>query len=266
MILSDRESKLTLQRKLARITPALEDSAFSSTAVDLTLHEVLSFWSPQPAPPGDPVVLCPGRPGFDLERLMGEHGTTLTMPAEGLILSVTEVTDAGLKELAGLRGLSYLDLAFTPVTGAGLKELAALKALSSLGLGGTRVTNEGLKKLARLKGLSSLDLRRTRVTDAGLKELAGLKHLTSLDLSGTRVTEVGLKELAGLKRLSSLHLNDTRVTDDVLRALREVGLLHALSHARAEDGGRPSKPAEVASLSLRAGDGRGPKCLCENSM
>jgi hypothetical protein len=33
------------------------------------------------------------------------------------------VTDAGLKELAGLKSLQALDLTFTKVTDAGLKEL-----------------------------------------------------------------------------------------------------------------------------------------------
>jgi hypothetical protein len=35
----------------------------------------------------------------------------------------TKVTDAGLKELAALKGLKVLDLSSTKVTDAGLKEL-----------------------------------------------------------------------------------------------------------------------------------------------
>jgi hypothetical protein len=37
------------------------------------------------------------------------------------------VTDAGLKELAPLKNLTYLNLGSTQVTNAGLKELATLK-------------------------------------------------------------------------------------------------------------------------------------------
>jgi hypothetical protein len=41
----------------------------------------------------------------------------------GLDLSGTRVTDAGLKELAGLKGLQTLHLGGTRVTDAGLREL-----------------------------------------------------------------------------------------------------------------------------------------------
>ncbi len=68
-----------------------------------------------------------------------------------------------------------LCLNLTKVTDAGLKELAGLKSLQALYLAGTQVTDAGLKELAGLKSLQILDLRGTKVTDAGLKELAGLR-------------------------------------------------------------------------------------------
>src|SRR5262245_50317493 len=44
-----------------------------------------------------------------------------------LDLSGTEVTDAGLKELAGLKSLRLLNLIDTPVTDGGLKEVGKVK-------------------------------------------------------------------------------------------------------------------------------------------
>ena len=99
-----------------------------------------------------------------------------------------------------------LDLGHTEVTDAGLKELAPLQNLTTLSLRDTKVTDAGLKELAPLKNLTTLDLPRS-VTDAGLKELAGLKSLTTLRLSATWVTDAGLKELAGLKNLTALDLS-----------------------------------------------------------
>jgi len=127
----------------------------------------------------------------------------------GLNLGYTQVTDAGLKELAGLKSLQSLYLHGTKVTGAGLKELAGLKSLQSLTLRFTQVTDAGLKHLAGLKSLQTLDLRSTKVTDAGLKHLAGLKSLQTLNLSFTQVTDAGLKELAGLKSLQTLNLSSS---------------------------------------------------------
>ena len=68
-------------------------------------------------------------------------------PAFGLSLRYTEVTDAGLKELAGLKSLQTLDLYHTEVTDAGLKELAGLKSLQALDLGETKVTDAGVHEL-----------------------------------------------------------------------------------------------------------------------
>ncbi len=50
-------------------------------------------------------------------------------------LSRTEVTDAGLKDLAGLKSLKRLELGeITTVTDAGLKDLASLEGLRTLNL------------------------------------------------------------------------------------------------------------------------------------
>ena len=147
---------------------------------------------------------------------------------QALNLGWTKVTDAGLKELAGLKSLQALDLVHTQVTDAGLKELAGLKSLQALNLYGTQVTDAGLKELAGLKSLQTLTLNLTQVRDAGLKELAGLKSLQALDLGWTRVTDAGLKELAGLKSLQALVLGGTEVTDAGLKELTGLKSLQTL--------------------------------------
>jgi dCTP deaminase len=86
MILSDRENKLALRRDHIGITPRPADGAFSSTAIDLTLHEEISFWTPQQGERAGPVVVYPAQPEFDMRQLMRKHASTLTMPAEGFIL------------------------------------------------------------------------------------------------------------------------------------------------------------------------------------
>ncbi|HTU17766.1 MAG TPA: dCTP deaminase [Gemmataceae bacterium] len=86
MILSDREIKLALKRDHIRITPLPPDSAISSTSVDLTLGDEISFWNA--AKPGvEPIAVYPHRAEFDVIRLLREQGTTLVLPASGFLLN-----------------------------------------------------------------------------------------------------------------------------------------------------------------------------------
>ncbi|HXY33329.1 MAG TPA: hypothetical protein VEI07_03815, partial [Planctomycetaceae bacterium] len=134
----------------------------------------------------------------------------------------TNITDAGLKELAGLKKLKSLCLANTDITDAGLSELRGIENLESLILSNTRVRDAGLKELSGLKNMKLLELGGTRITDAGLKALRGLKNLESLDLSGNdygNITDAGLKELRGLKKLKTIKLSGNRITDAGLKEL-----------------------------------------------
>jgi hypothetical protein len=126
------------------------------------------------------------------------------------------------------------------VTDAGLKELVGLKGLQSLSLGGTKVTDAGLKELAELKGLQRLELSSTKVTDAGLKELAGLKGLQTLYLSDTNVTDEGVKELR--KALPDcLIIASARVDSRSPRAAQPPAMT-AGGHPAAMPGTRSSPP------------------------
>jgi dCTP deaminase len=108
MILSDREIKLALRRDHIRITPPPPDGAFSSTAVDLRLHEEISFWALRQGQRPEPLVVYPARPGFDVEGLMREHGTTMLLPAEGFILKPGAFVLGWTQELVRLPHTSRL--------------------------------------------------------------------------------------------------------------------------------------------------------------
>ena len=75
----------------------------------------------------------------------------MTLPF-GLSLLCTEVSDAGLKDLARQKQLVYLDISTGVILGdskvsdVGLKELGGLKQLQGLMLGGTLVTDAGVKE------------------------------------------------------------------------------------------------------------------------
>jgi internalin A len=87
-----------------------------------------------------------------VEKLGGKATRDEKAPGKPVVkvnLRGTQVTDAGLKELAALKNLTTLDLNLTQVTDAGLKELATLKNLTTLELVYTKVTDVGLKELRK---------------------------------------------------------------------------------------------------------------------
>jgi Leucine-rich repeat (LRR) protein len=121
-------------------------------------------------------------------------------------LSRKKVTDADLKTIAVLTTVRDLKLegpidkevagkpvyAKVQITDDGLKNLAGMTALHSLDLTGTNITDEGLKHLAGMKDLQNLQLSSTKVTDAAVEQLTKLPKLQSLTLSNTKVTEAGV--------------------------------------------------------------------------
>jgi Leucine-rich repeat (LRR) protein len=137
------------------------------------------------------------------------------------------VTDTGLKALAAFQQLRTLDLADSGISDAGLKELGALRQLEVLRLNRTKVTGSGFRSLASLPALRELRLGGCALTDAGLKELAGVTQLQSLGLANTRITDAGMKHLAALTELQALILGGS-VTDAGLKELVPLKQLRTL--------------------------------------
>lgn len=147
---------------------------------------------------------------------------------QGLDLTDTQVSDAGMEHLKGLTKLHILGLGGTQVSDAGLEHLKGLANLEVLSLGGTQVSDAGLEHLKGLTKLSALDLRSTKVRDAGLEQLKGLTNLRVLFLGGTQVIDAGMEYLKGLTGLVLLALDDTKVTDAGLEHLKGLSQLQEL--------------------------------------
>jgi len=103
--------------------------------------------------------------------------------------------DATLALVGQLGRLDGLRLTGTAVTDAGLVYLTGLIGLRDLQLGNTQITDAGLAHLKGLKELRGLLLFNTPITDAGLDHLKSLNSLVLLDLAGTKVTDDGVIEL-----------------------------------------------------------------------
>lgn len=89
-----------------------------------------------------------------------------------LNLNKMPVKDSDLKQISKFENLRRLDLNFTDVTAAGLKELAGLKHLESLALSGTKLDLNDLKGLLpQLKSVKTVAVWDTKLSAADVQQL-----------------------------------------------------------------------------------------------
>jgi len=82
MILSDREIRAALDRDAMTITPLPQASAWSSTAIDLSLdRELVRLKKPLIA--GVPTPVSPAEAGYRFDLLIRESGEQITMSSSG---------------------------------------------------------------------------------------------------------------------------------------------------------------------------------------
>jgi mono/diheme cytochrome c family protein len=98
-----------------------------------------------------------------------------------LYLNKTQITDAGMAHLSGLKQLRRLHLANTAITSAGVKQLEGLENLETLNIYGTKVDDSVLETLTKLPKLKKVFLY-----DTGVSSRVAFRFLTKnpeLDLN-----------------------------------------------------------------------------------
>ncbi|MBX9878033.1 MAG: hypothetical protein K2Y22_06195 [Candidatus Obscuribacterales bacterium] len=147
-----------------------------------------------------------------------------------LKLRATDITDAGLAHLSGLRNLEMLDLGqMSNITNDGMRHLSGLTQLRSLNIDYS--TTVGDAGLAHLQGLTNLEVLWTdgrNITDAGMPYFAKLKKLQGVNLHSSAVSDAGLVHLSGLTDLKTLTLTGTAITDRGLASLSSLTKLEKL--------------------------------------
>jgi hypothetical protein len=133
------------------------------------------------------------------------------------------------KWLRNLIGHEYFDLPHslslrqTEVENADLKHLRGLRHLRELQLERTRIGDPGMTHIGRVRSLRELDLSETRITDTGLSHVRGLPHLRELDLDGTAVTDDGMQILSDVRSIQVVSLIGTDVTEEGVNRLTTAG-------------------------------------------
>lgn len=154
------------------------------------------------------------------------------------------ITDKGLRELAGLKNVTWLILrgsgdseyglgSNAGITDVGLKHLASMTAMMRLDLSYLASAGDALADLGpRMKDLETLSLAYCdKAGEAAYKGLARCNALSRIDLVGQKkLGEGSLKALAGLKGLETLNLTICEGLDDTaIGALGKSKSLQELS-------------------------------------
>jgi hypothetical protein len=137
----------------------------------------------------------------------------------------TKGTDDILSHLQAAEDIHDFTFNLTDVSEEGLRIVAGMRGLRRLELyGGRGITDAAIAHLRGKAGLEELVLRNTRVTNDGLvvlKELPDLKRLTIYQerLHGKDLGDAGLVHLAALSKLEELRIVGGWATDAAIRAL-----------------------------------------------
>jgi hypothetical protein len=114
---------------------------------------------------------------------------------QSIILVGNDLTDDAMSCIAGLTGLRQIEVTSTNVSDAGIAGLKGLRALQELSLYGVKLTDDGLAMLESFPHLETLNIGQCGISNAGLVHIKKLATLRRLSISGTKVSPEGLTVL-----------------------------------------------------------------------
>lgn len=161
------------------------------------------------------------------DKWIEEVGGAIIRDSSGKITGVdlrsSWVTDTDLRELLKLSDLSFLDLSLTRITDQGMREIKNLPGIVELNLYfAEHVTDEGLSMIKNWKKLKRLNIRGTKISDTTLDHLSGITTLESLNAGSANVTDVGIERMTSLPNLKELAIGGNKITDNGLQPLRQI--------------------------------------------
>jgi len=138
-------------------------------------------------------------------------------------LRASWITDSDMPALARMPDLKRLDLSLTRISDRGLRALKTVQGIEDLNLYfAEQVGDEGAVVLRNWKRLKRLNLRGTKITDSTLEMLEGAPAIEWLDIGWSQITDTGLDHLSALTHLRWLTMGGNKLTDTALQFLRQV--------------------------------------------
>lgn len=138
-----------------------------------------------------------------------------------LYLGYSGATDEILARIGKATELESLDLSGNPISDAGIKNLVGLKRLRYLSLERSAISDESASLFGNLSGLEELDVTSTAVTDEWVKEVSSAPNLIAFWLGGTRVSDLSVPSLMKMPALKQLDVRKSKITQSGMKNLQQ---------------------------------------------
>ena len=164
-------------------------------------------------------------------------------------------TNAGLdamRQIAALRGLVRVNLAYTDLSNSASQDLLGelSPSLRVLDLTGADIEDRGIAAIAKLTGLEELLVNHGRFTEKGMASLVSLVNLRRFEAVRTRISAASAATLQAWTKLERLNLDYTTFNDEGVKAISSLPLRELrLDSANITDAGIASLSA-MKSLKL----------------
>jgi hypothetical protein len=139
-----------------------------------------------------------------------------------LLITGTDVTDAGLKYLSSMNMLIQLAGGGTLIKGPGLAYLSELPMLEKLEVARSNFKGFKFDHLPNFKKLAVFTAAQCLLDDNVCEFIARQPLMSSLDISKNKITDAGIARLAGLKQLRTINLCETLVTPRCIDTLVKI--------------------------------------------
>lgn len=181
-----------------------------------------------------------GLTSLDYLNISGPELTLAKMARVGQLPWLTQLSIAGhgasggLKHIANLRSLRYLNLAAVrdPDLDLNLAHIADLTDLEEIDFEDSMIGDAGLAHLRKMKKLKKIDLFSNpdtgRITDKGIAHLTNLTALEDLRLPSQALTDLGMVHLAKLDSVRKLNLWSRHLTDKGIAVAAQMKSLQDL--------------------------------------
>jgi hypothetical protein len=146
-----------------------------------------------------------------------------------LLISGTDVSDAGLKYVSSMKDLTHIAGGGTLIKGPGLTYLSELPNLKKLELARSNFKGFKFDHTPTFKRLEVFTAAQSLIDDGVCEFIARQPFIIDVDISRNKITDAGIARLAGLKFLRSINLCETLVTPKGISSLSKIPTLHSLT-------------------------------------